>query len=101
MKAATFPLFRLAPIRPGMVAASGRVQTFGDQRSLHPHVHALATRGGWTSSGEWVPVPYVDTSADEKLFRHKVIRILQRAGLLDEDRTRLPLSWNHSGFTTL
>jgi len=46
-----------------------------------------------------VPVPYVDTSAAEKLFRHKVLRILQRAGLLDEDRTRLLLSWNHSGFS--
>jgi Putative transposase len=25
--------------------------------NLHPHVHALVTRGGWTASGEWVPVP--------------------------------------------
>jgi hypothetical protein len=40
--------------RPGMVAMS---QTFGDQLNLHPHVHALVTRGGWTASGEWVPVP--------------------------------------------
>jgi len=23
------------------------------------------TRGGWTSSGEWVPVPYVDERATE------------------------------------
>jgi hypothetical protein len=35
--------------RPGMVAMS---QTFGDQLNLHPHVHALVTRGGWTASGE-------------------------------------------------
>ena len=79
-----------------MVAMS---QTFGDQLNLHPHVHALVTRGGWTSSGEWVPVPYVGVSAAEKLFRHKVIRLLQREGLLDEDRTRLLLSWTHSGFS--
>src|SRR5450830_933768 len=82
--------------RPGMVAMS---QTFGDQLNLHPHVHALVTRGGWTASGEWVPVPYVDPSAAEQLFRHKVIRLLQREGLLDEDRTRLLLSWHHSGFS--
>ena len=75
--------------RPGMVAMS---QTFGDQLNLHPHVHALVTRGGWTGSGEWVPVPYVSPSAAEQLFRHKVIRLLQRAGLLDEDRTRLTSS---------
>ena len=75
--------------RPGMVAMS---QTFGDQLNPHPHVHALVTRGGWTGSGEWVGVPYVSSSAAEQLFRHKVIRLLQRAGLLDDDRTRLLLS---------
>jgi hypothetical protein len=75
-------------LRPGMVAV---VQTFGDQLNLHPHVHALVTRGGWTASGEWAPVPYVDPSSAEQLFRQKVIRLLQRAGLLDEDRTRLLL----------
>jgi hypothetical protein len=72
--------------RPGMVAMS---QTFGDQLNPHPHVHALVTRGGWTGSGEWVGVPYVSSSAAEQLFRHKVIRLLQRVGLLDDDRTRL------------
>jgi len=35
----------------------------------------------------------------EQLFRHKVIRLLQRAGRLDEDRTRLLLSWPHCGFS--
>jgi hypothetical protein len=74
------------------------VQTFGDQLNLHPHVHALLTRGGWTS-GQWVPMPYVDPACAEQLFRHKVIRLLRRAGLLDEDRTRLLLSWPHSGFS--
>ena len=83
-------------IRPGMVAMS---QTFGDQLNLHPHVHALVTRGGWTASGEWLPVPCVSSSAAEQLFRHEVARLLQRAGLLDEDRIKLLLSWHHSGFS--
>ena len=82
--------------RPGMVAV---VQTFGDQLNLHPHVHALVTRGGWTADGAWMPIPYVSASAAEALFRLKVIRLLHRAGLLDEDRTRLLLSWRHSGFS--
>ncbi len=82
--------------RPGMVAV---VQTFGDQLNLHPHVHALVTRGGWTADGAWMPIPYVSASAAEALFRHKVLRLLQREGLLDEDRTRLLLSWRHSGFS--
>ena len=82
--------------RPGMVAV---VQTFGDQLNLHPHVHALVTRGGWNAHGDWVPIPYVSASAAEQLFRHKVIRLLQKEGLLDEDRTRVLLSWKHSGFS--
>jgi hypothetical protein len=82
--------------RPGMVAV---VQTLGDQLNLHPHVHALVTRGGWTADGAWMPIPFVNASAAEQLFRHKVIRLLQRAALLEEGRTRLLLSWRHSGFS--
>ena len=62
-------------LRPGMVAMS---QTCGEKRNAHPHVHALVTRGGWSGSGKWVPVPYVSSSAAERLFRHKVISLLQR-----------------------
>ena len=82
--------------RPGMVAV---VQTFGDQLNMHPHVHALVTRGGWAGDGTWLPMPYVSATATEELFRHKILRLLQREGLLDEDRTRLLLSWHHSGFS--
>ena len=63
--------------RPGLVAV---VQTFGDRANFHPHVHALVTRGGWTASGEWVPVPYVDERAAEELFRQKVLGLLGVGG---------------------
>jgi len=46
--------------RPGMVSV---VQTFGGQANFHPHVHALVSRGGWSASGEWIPVAYVDEGA--------------------------------------
>jgi hypothetical protein len=79
--------------RPGLVAV---VQTFGDRANFHPHVHALVTRGGWTSSGEWVPVPYVDEGAAEELFRHKVLWLLRGRGL-SQGRIELLLSWRRSG----
>ena len=63
--------------RPGLVAV---VQTFGDRANLHPHMHALVTRGGWTGSGAWIPVPHVDERAVEKLFRHKVLGRLRGRG---------------------
>jgi hypothetical protein len=51
--------------RPGMVSV---VQTFGEGAKFHPHVHALCSRGGWAAPGEWIPLPYVDEGAAEKLF---------------------------------
>jgi len=83
-------------ITPGMIAV---VQTFGDDAGWHPHVHALATRGGWDRAGTWAPVPFVDGEAAALVFRHKVFSFLQAEGLLSEERTRLLLSWRHSGFS--
>jgi hypothetical protein len=83
-------------ITPGMIAV---VQTFGDELNWHPHVHALVTRGGWERDGQWTPVPFVDGEAAALVLRHKVFRLLQREGLLSEERTRLLLSWRHSGFS--
>ena len=82
--------------RSGIVSV---VQTFGDRANFHPHVHALVTRGGWTASGEWVPVPYVDERAAEELFRHKVLALLRGRGLLSPERIELLLSWRRSGFS--
>jgi len=83
-------------LRPGMVAV---VQTAGDLANWHPHVHALVSRGGWTRDWEWAPLAYVDEGAAELVNRHKVMRLLQDAGLLTEERTALLLLWRHTGFS--
>ncbi|MGH7361394.1 MAG: transposase, partial [Candidatus Methylomirabilales bacterium] len=82
--------------RPGVVSV---VQTFGDRANFNPHVHALVSRGGFSASGEWIPVPYLDEGAAEKLFRHKILALLRRRGLLSEERIELLLSWRRSGFS--
>jgi len=82
--------------RPGVVTV---VQTFGDRVNFHPHVHALATRGGWTASGEWIGVAHVDEGAAERLFQHKLLRMLREKGLVSEQRIELLLSWRRSGFS--
>jgi hypothetical protein len=82
--------------RPGLVSV---VQTFGDRANFHAHVHALVSRGGWTASGEWILVPYVDEAAAQELFRHKVPALLRRRGLLSQERIELLLSWRRSGFS--
>ncbi len=71
----------------------------GSKINFHPHVHAVVSRGGWTKAGDWVPVAYVDPHSAELLFRHKVLSLLRRSGLIDEERIALLLSWKHSGFS--
>jgi hypothetical protein len=103
----TTPLFRLLDSLFDRVKGaweerferSSVVQTFGDRANFHPHVHALVSRGGWTASGEWIPVPYVDEGAAERLFRHKVLALLRGRGLLSQERIELLLSWRRSGFS--
>ena len=80
-------------LRPGMVSV---VQTFGDRANFHPHVHALVSRRGCTASGEWIPVPYVDEAAAERLFGHKVLALLRGRGLLSQERIELLLSWSEA-----
>jgi hypothetical protein len=41
----------------------------------------------------------VDEAAAEKLFRHKVLALLRRRGLLSQERIELLLSWRRSGFS--
>jgi hypothetical protein len=52
-----------------------------------------------TPDGRWVPVPFVDPEAAEKIFRHKVMSFLMEEGLLSEERARILLSWRRSGFS--
>ncbi len=79
-------------------AMVGAIQTFSDSLKWNPHLHGLAPRGGWSSSGEWVPVPYIDPKAAELLFRHKVLRLLKDFGLVSNERIQLLLSWERTGF---
>jgi hypothetical protein len=83
-------------IRPGMVAV---IQTFSQFLLWNPHIHALASRGGWNAQGQWVPVPFIDPHAAELLFRHKIFQLLKTQGLISDERIELLLSWRHTGFS--
>ena len=41
----------------------------------------------------------MDEHSAELLFRHKVMSLLQDEGLLSEERSKLLLSWKHTGFS--
>ncbi|MGH9382054.1 MAG: transposase [Thermoanaerobaculia bacterium] len=50
-------------LQPAMVSV---VHTAADLLGWHPHVHAIASRGGWDADGKWVPVPFVGTGEAER-----------------------------------
>lgn len=82
--------------RPGVVAVP---QTFGSLINAHPDIHCLASGGVWKAQGEWIPVPYVDTFAAEKLFAQEVLHLLKSKSLLSQERIELLRSFQHSGFS--
>jgi hypothetical protein len=83
-------------VRPGVVAVP---QTFGSVVNAHPHAHCLTSRGVWDETGQWWPLPYIDTVAAEKLFAHKILHLLKNKGLLSDERIELLDSFRHSGFS--
>ncbi|NIS82011.1 MAG: hypothetical protein GTO14_17790, partial [Anaerolineales bacterium] len=82
--------------RPGVVAVP---QTFGETVRPHPHTHCLVSRGVWNDEGQWTPVPYIHTTAAEKLFRHKIIHWLKNKGLLSDERIEILNAFRRSGFS--
>ena len=84
-------------VRPGFVAV---VQTHGSKLNWNPHIHALVSRGGWTSEHEWTALPYMDARTAELAFRHKVLRLLLTRGLLPQERATMLVGWrHHTGFS--
>jgi hypothetical protein len=80
---------------PGLVVC---VHSFGNLLNFHPHLHVMATDGGFTPEGVFHPLPTMSLEPIEELFRHRVFTMLMRKGLLTHERIKLLKSWEHSGF---
>lgn len=81
---------------PGAVVG---IHSSGDLLDFHPHVHVLISWGVFTPEGTFVAVAQVPSKETlEKLFRHKVLRMLEDRGLIREDVVRNLLGWSHPGF---
>jgi hypothetical protein len=76
------------------------IQTFGAfAASFHPHLHGLVTEGGFDRDGDFLPLPLLDTSAIEELFRRLLLARLHRAERLSEEFLEKLLAWSPSGFS--
>jgi hypothetical protein len=82
-------------LTPGMVVC---VHTYGNFVNFHPHLHVLATDGGFTAHGLFHVLPKVSLSHMEQLFRHQVLKMLLSEGLIRPERVGILMSWDHSGF---
>ena len=81
---------------PGVVLS---VQSYGDRLNLHPHVHAIAGRGVWSSDGSFEAIPALDTRQLMLLFRHHVIKNLLAAGRISQAAVEILDRFHHPGFS--
>jgi len=85
-----------AEVTPG---ALGFLQTSGELLNFHPHVHILATDGGFRPDGSFRHLPRFNSRHLERLFQAEVLRMLMDKGLIAEETVRNLLTWRHSGFS--
>jgi hypothetical protein len=81
---------------PGVVIS---VQSYGDSLNLHPHIHAIASRGVWSSDGSFEAIPPLDTRQLMLLFRHHVIKNLLAAGRISQATVDILDRFHHPGFS--
>jgi len=80
---------------PGVVIC---IQTFGDLVNFHPHLHCLVTDGCFMPSRWFYVLPEIDVKKLERLFRHKVLKLLLKEKRISKEWVEKLLSWRNSGF---
>jgi hypothetical protein len=81
---------------PGVVIS---VQSYGDRLNLHPHVHALASRGVWSSGGNFEAIPALDAPQLMLLFRHHLLKNLLACGRIGQATLDILDRFHHPGFS--
>jgi len=60
---------------PGVVCV---LHPYGRDLSLNPHVHALATEGGLTRRGEWIPVTFMEYRKLRRIWQYELLTNLKK-----------------------
>jgi len=60
---------------PGVVCV---LHPYGKDLTLNPHVHALATEGGLTKRGEWVPVTFLEYGKLRRIWQYELLTTLKQ-----------------------
>ena len=75
---------------PGAVIA---IQSFGDFLGFNPHLHVLCTDGCFYGDGIFRVAPRFGTKELEKIFRHKVFKMLLSKGKITQDLLNMLMNW--------
>ena len=74
------------------------VQSQGSLYNFHPHIHALAL-SGVMQGGTFYEQANISTAVIARIFRARLLSVLQKQGIIREELVRMLLAWNHnSGF---
>ena len=60
---------------PGVVCV---LHPYGKGLELNPHVHFLATEGGLTRKGEWVPVSFLEYGKLRRIWQYQLLTMVKR-----------------------
>jgi hypothetical protein len=83
-------------LRPGIVVS---IATAGDLAQWHPHLHVLASDGGFSTEGTFYPLEQWDGEAIMTLFREALLeRLVAEHAISGELQAKL-LTWRHPGFS--
>jgi len=74
------------------------IQSFGDFLGFNPHVHILCIDGCFYGNGMFRVAPHFGTEDLEKIFQHKLLKMLLSKGKITQKLINMLLSWRHSGF---
>ena len=80
---------------PGAVVT---IQSFGDFLGFNSHLHVLGTDGCFYGEGMFRGAPRFHRKDLEKIFRHKVFKMLLSKGKITQDLGNMLMPWRHSGF---
>lgn len=83
------------------VGIVGCIQTHGSLANWHPHIHMIATDGGFRADGTFVPWPAHDTAQLTEAFRRAVLRLFVRRGLFEREDAEAMLAWPPVGLAGL
>ncbi len=84
----------------GICGAVMTIQTFGDYAKWHPHIHSIVADGLYGRNGIFYVMPRIFIQPLTELFRAKVLSMLKKEGLIDDDFITMIMKWRHtSGFS--